>query len=39
VNDEETMHALIDAGVDGIITDYPSRLAAPLDDQGIAYGP
>ena len=39
VNDEETMHALIDAGADGIITDYPSRLAALLDDQGIPYRP
>ena len=39
VNDEETMNELIDAGVDGMITDYPSRLAALLDAHGVPYGP
>jgi len=27
INDEETMAALLDLGVDGIVTDYPERLA------------
>jgi len=27
INDEETMSSLLDLGVDGIITDYPDRLA------------
>ncbi|AKK11993.1 glycerophosphodiester phosphodiesterase family protein [Corynebacterium uterequi] len=37
INDEADMAAWVDAGVDGIITDYPARLAALLDARGIAY--
>jgi len=37
INDESTMREQIEAGVDGIITDYPSRLAAVLDELGIGY--
>lgn len=33
VNDEQTMRALINAGVSGIITDYPQRLTAILSEQ------
>lgn len=32
VNRPEEMHALIGAGVDGIMTDFPERLVAALDD-------
>ncbi|EKU93580.1 Glycerophosphoryl diester phosphodiesterase [Alloiococcus otitis] len=32
VNDEREMKRLIDLGVDGIMTDYPDRLLALLDD-------
>ncbi|MFW0783547.1 glycerophosphodiester phosphodiesterase family protein [Gordonia sp. CPCC 206044] len=35
VNDPATMHASIDAGVDGIITDYPTRLRAVLRERGM----
>jgi glycerophosphoryl diester phosphodiesterase len=34
VNDPATMGALIDAGVDGLITDYPDRLRAVLAERG-----
>lgn len=34
VNDEPTMRSLLDAGVDGIITDYPDRLRAVLAERG-----
>ena len=33
VNDEQTMRALINAGVSGIITDYPQRLVEMLSEQ------
>ncbi len=32
INDEAEMRALIEMGVDGLITDYPSRLRALLDE-------
>jgi glycerophosphoryl diester phosphodiesterase len=34
VDDPTTMASLIDAGVDGLITDYPDRLRAVLADRG-----
>ena len=34
VDDPRTMGALIDAGVDGLITDYPDRLRAVLAARG-----
>ncbi len=37
VNDESEMREQLKAGVDGIITDYPSRLKAILDEQGIDF--
>lgn len=37
VNDAEHMQALIDAGVDGIITDYPTRLAGLLTELGVEF--
>lgn len=36
VNEEETMNEQIDAGVDGMITDYPTRLRAVMEDRGMA---
>ncbi|WP_029621538.1 glycerophosphodiester phosphodiesterase [Saccharopolyspora erythraea] len=35
VNDEATMNALIDMGVDGLITDYPARLRRLLEAGGV----
>ena len=35
VDDQPTMRALIDAGVDGIITDYPDRLREVMASAGI----
>jgi glycerophosphoryl diester phosphodiesterase len=35
VNDQPTMAALIDRGVDGLITDYPDRLRAVMDAKGL----
>ena len=35
IDDTATMASLIDAGVDGIITDYPDRLRALLADRGM----
>ncbi|GAC67696.1 glycerophosphodiester phosphodiesterase family protein [Gordonia soli] len=35
VNDPATMNAQIEAGVDGIITDYPTRLRAVMRDRGM----
>jgi len=35
VNDVPTMESLIDAGVDGIITDYPDRLRSVMADRGL----
>lgn len=37
VNETADMAEYIDAGADGIITDYPSRLKELLDERGIAY--
>ncbi|GII53578.1 putative glycerophosphoryl diester phosphodiesterase precursor (GlpQ) [Planotetraspora thailandica] len=34
VDDKPTMNAMIDAGVDGIITDYPDRLREIMADRG-----
>jgi glycerophosphoryl diester phosphodiesterase len=33
INDPAEMHRLLDFGADGIITDYPGRLAAVIDDR------
>ena len=35
VNDPADMARLIDAGVDGIITDYPDRLRRVMADKGL----
>lgn len=35
VNDPETMHVLMDLGVDGIITDRPDRLRTVLTERGL----
>lgn len=35
VNDVTRMRALIDRGVDGLITDYPDRLARVLEERGM----
>ncbi len=35
VNDEVRMEALVDMGVDGIITDYPDRLRRVLEERGM----
>jgi glycerophosphoryl diester phosphodiesterase len=35
VDDPATMQSLIDAGVDGLITDYPDRLRAVLAERGM----
>lgn len=37
VNDEATMREQLDAGVDGIITDYPTLLASILQERNIDY--
>ena len=34
VNEEEQMHRLLDLGVDGIITDYPTRARKVLEERG-----
>jgi glycerophosphoryl diester phosphodiesterase len=34
VNDAQTMKRLVEAGVDGIITDYPDVLVAVLKEMG-----
>lgn len=39
VNDPTTMEALIDGGVDGIITDYPDRLRRLLQRKGLPVPP
>ncbi len=36
VNDPATMHALMDAGVDGLISDHPDRVRAVLAERGMA---
>jgi glycerophosphoryl diester phosphodiesterase len=33
INDPAEMHRLLDLGADGLITDYPSRLAKVIDDR------
>jgi glycerophosphoryl diester phosphodiesterase len=35
VDDEPTMRALLDAGVDGLITDYPDRLRTVMAERGL----
>ncbi|RKO27561.1 glycerophosphodiester phosphodiesterase [Pseudarthrobacter phenanthrenivorans] len=35
VNDQPTMRALMDAGVDGLITDYPDRLRAVMAERSL----
>ena len=35
VNEEVRMEALVDMGVDGIITDYPDRLRRVLEERGM----
>jgi glycerophosphoryl diester phosphodiesterase len=35
VNDQPTMRALMDAGVDGLITDYPDRLREVMAEQSL----
>lgn len=37
VNDEDTMREQVEAGVDGIITDYPTMLKTILDEQSVDY--
>ncbi len=39
VNDADDMARLIDAGVDGIITDYPDRLRAVMAEKGLELPP
>ncbi len=39
VNDEPRMEALIDMGVDGIISDYPDRLRTVMAGRGMALPP
>ncbi len=35
VDDPDTMRALMDLGVDGLITDYPDRLRAVMSERGL----
>ena len=39
VNEQQAMQQMIDDGVDGVITDYPSRLRAVMADLGLALPP
>lgn len=39
VNEQADMHRLIEAGVDGIITDYPNRLRTVLAARGVPLPP
>jgi glycerophosphoryl diester phosphodiesterase len=39
VNDEPTMEALVELGVDGIISDRPSVLVALLEARGVSFRP
>lgn len=39
INDEEEMESLVDLGVDGIISDLPTRLLRVLDRRGVRYLP
>lgn len=34
VDDPDTMRALMDLGVDGLITDYPDRVRAVMSERG-----
>lgn len=36
VDDPDTMRALMDLGVDGLITDYPDRLRAVMSERGLS---
>lgn len=35
INDQPTMRALMDAGVDGLITDYPDRLRDVMAERSL----
>jgi glycerophosphoryl diester phosphodiesterase len=37
VNDVDEMTRYLDAGVDGLITDYPTRLKGLLEARGTAF--
>lgn len=37
INEVADMETYIDAGADGIITDYPTRLTGLLEERGIAF--
>ena len=39
VDDTPTMAALMDAGVDGLITDYPDRLRVLMAERGLKLPP
>jgi glycerophosphoryl diester phosphodiesterase len=39
INDADTMRAQIEAGADGIITDYPTRLRAVMAELGMTLPP
>ncbi len=39
VDDPETMKALMDLGVDGLITNYPDRVRAVMSDRGLPLPP
>ncbi len=39
VNDPDDMESLIELGVDGIITDYPDRLRAVMEEKGMTLPP
>lgn len=39
VDDPDTMNALMDLGVDGLITNYPDRLRAVMSDRGLPLPP
>lgn len=39
INDQAAMHAQIDAGADGIITDYPTRLRSVMAERGLPLPP
>jgi glycerophosphoryl diester phosphodiesterase len=36
INDEPTMHALLDLGVDGVMTDRPRLLRAVFESRGLS---
>jgi len=38
VNDEKSMEALLDLGVDGLISDRPSALVGVLERRGLSAG-